>query len=43
MNQLDQETYWLFGGLFVLLLIASVVGAILRRSLRGEAAAGEPS
>ena len=35
---LDRETLWLFGGLFVLLFVASAIGHVLSRTLRGESA-----
>ncbi len=36
MSPPDRQTLWLFGGLFALLLVSTIVGQILRRSLRGE-------
>jgi phosphatidate cytidylyltransferase len=35
----DKETFWLVGGVLALLLVASVIGQILRRRVRSEAAA----
>jgi phosphatidate cytidylyltransferase len=35
---LDRETLWLFGGLFILLFVASVIGRVLARKLQGESA-----
>ena len=34
----DSQTLWLFGGLFGLLCVASLIGVILRRTLRSEGA-----
>jgi phosphatidate cytidylyltransferase len=34
----DHETLWLFGGLFIVLLIASMIGRILRRTAKTEGA-----
>ena len=34
----DPQTRWLFGGVLALLVIASITGRILKRTLRGEAA-----
>src|SRR5262245_51432180 len=33
---LDRETLWLFGGLFVLLAVATIIGYALRRRVRSE-------
>jgi len=35
---LDPEILWLFGGLFILLLVASTIGHVLSRTLKGEGA-----
>ncbi|MEQ1859069.1 MAG: phosphatidate cytidylyltransferase [Chthoniobacteraceae bacterium] len=35
----DTQMQWLLGGIFALLLVASIIGQILRRTLRGEGAA----
>ena len=32
----DRTTLWLFGGLFALLAISSIIGQVLRRTMRGE-------
>lgn len=34
----DHETLWLFGGLFALLLLASIIGRVLRRKAKTESA-----
>jgi phosphatidate cytidylyltransferase len=36
MSPPDRQTLWLFGGLFVLLLVATLIGQALKRTVRGE-------
>jgi phosphatidate cytidylyltransferase len=39
MSSPDWQTYWLFGGIFAFLLLATSIGGILRRTLRSESSA----
>jgi phosphatidate cytidylyltransferase len=36
MSPPDRQTLWLFGGLFILLLVATLIGQVLKRTVSGE-------